>query len=120
MFQKSKRKRRSAASRVLTILKAAPNFSNRTRHFQNADAWREVRPFQNVDSPKVRFLSNDETTRLANACAPDLRAIVTAGLLTGCRYGELTSLKFQDFDQDAENPHVHIPVSKGGRMRNVF
>ena len=115
-----KRKRRATANKVLTILKAALNFVNGTRHFQNADAWREVRPFQNVDAPKVRFLSDDETTRLVNACRPDLRTIVTAALLTGARYGELTTMKAQDFNQDADNPHVHIPVSKGGRTRNVF
>jgi integrase len=114
------RKRRATSNKVLTILKAALNFANRTRHFQNADAWREVKPFQNVDAPKVRFLSDDESTRLVNACRPDLRTIVTAALLTGCRYGELTVMKAQDLNQDADNPHVHIPVSKGGRTRNVF
>jgi len=116
----AQRKRRATSNKVLTILKAALNFANRTRHFQNADAWREVKPFQNVDAPKVRFLSDDETTRLVNACRPDLRTIVTAALLTGARYGELTVMKAQDFNPDADNPHVHIPVSKGGRTRNVF
>jgi len=114
------RKRRATANKVLTNLKAALNFVNGNRHFPNADAWREVRPFHNVDAPKVRFLSDDETTRLVNACRSDLRTIVTAALLTGTRYGELTSMKAQDFNKDAENPHVHIPVSKGGRTRNVF
>jgi len=109
-----------ASSSDGTNLKAALNFVNGTHHFQNADAWREVKPFRNVDAPKVRFLSDDETTRLVNACRPDLRTIVTAALLTGCRYGELTSMKAQAFNQDSDNPQVHIPVSKGGRTRNIF
>ena len=114
------RKRRATANKVLTIVKAALNLANRIRHFHNADAWREVQPFQNVDAPKVRFLSDDESTRLVNSCRPDLRTIVTAALLTGVRYGELTAMKAQDFNQDEDNPLVHIPVSKGGRTRNVF
>jgi integrase len=81
------------------------------------DAWRRVQPFQKVDTAKVRYLTDDETTRLVNACGADLRAIVTAALLTGCRYGELTTLRPGDVDLDANM--LTIRASKGGAARHI-
>jgi integrase len=60
-----------------------------------------VHPFREADSPKVRYLSDNEAVRLANACPPDLRTLVTAALLTGCRYGELAAMRTSDFDAAA-------------------
>jgi integrase len=52
-----------------------------------------VKPFKKVDAPVVRYLSSDECRRLVNACPADLRQMVRAALLTGCRYGELSRLR---------------------------
>ena len=38
---------------------------------------------------KIRYLSVEESTRLINAYSPEFRPLITAELLTGCRYGEL-------------------------------
>lgn len=43
--------------------------------------------------------------------------MVRAALLTGCRYGELITLKASDFDQD--NGTVYISAPKGGKPRHV-
>ena len=113
----ARRARRASANRVLTILKAALNHAFREGHAPGDDAWRKVRPFANVNAPRIRYLTDDEAVRLVNACAPDVRPLVTAALLTGCRYGELTRLRAADFDADAGM--VHVRVTKSGTPRTV-
>lgn len=112
------RRRRATANRILTNLKAALNHARNDGKFVGSDdAWALVKPFADVDAPKVRYLSDDEAVRLVNACPDDFRALVTAALHTGCRYGELTSAKAGDFDAKAGT--LHIPRSKSGKARHV-
>ena len=111
------RRRRSTANRVLTILKAALNHAHREGRCATDDAWRTVRGFREADAAKLRYLSDDEARRLANACPPDFRALVTGALLTGCRYGELAAMTADDFNPDAGT--VRVRVSKSGRPRHV-
>ncbi|QFY42686.1 site-specific integrase [Candidatus Methylospira mobilis] len=111
------RKRRATANRILTALKAALNHAYRAGRVASDDAWRRVSPFKRADAPKIRFLSTDECNRLLNAADTDFRPMVRAGLLTGCRYGELTKLKVSDFNES--NGSIHIRISKGGKSRHV-
>ncbi|WNV04197.1 tyrosine-type recombinase/integrase [Candidatus Methylospira mobilis] len=111
------RKRRASANRILTALKAALNHAYRAGRVASDDAWRRVSPFKRADAPKIRFLSTDECNRLLNAADPDFRPMVRAGLLTGCRYGELVKLKVSDFNES--NGSIHIRISKGGKSRHV-
>lgn len=67
--------------------------------------WLEASPMPNVtklEEPKgrVRFLSDDERTRLLDACrkTPDLYAIVLLALSTGARRGEILGLRWRDVD----------------------
>jgi integrase len=112
------RRRRSSANRVLTILKAALNYARgEDKVTCPAHAWAAVKPFREADKAKVRYLLDDEVKRLVNACGSDFRDLVTAALLTGCRYGELAAMRAADFD-----PHagvVTIGRSKGGRPRHI-
>jgi len=111
------RRRRSTANRVLTILKAALNHAHREGRCAGDDAWRTVQPFREADAVRLRYLSDDEARRLTNACPPDFRALVMAGLLTGCRYGELAAMIGEDFNQDAGT--VRVRTSKSGKPRHV-
>jgi len=111
------RRRRSTANRVLTILKAALNHAHREGKCASDDAWRTVRGFCEADAAKLRYLSDDEARRLTNACPTDFRALVTAALLTGCRYGELTAMTVDDFNPDAGT--VRVRTSKSGKPRHV-
>jgi integrase len=111
------RRRRSAANRVLTILKAALNHAHQEGRCASDDAWRQVRAFREADAARLRYLSDDEAKRLTNACPHNFRALVTAALLTGCRYGELTGLTADDFNPDAGT--VRVRVSKSGKPRHV-
>ncbi len=112
------RRRQATANRILTILKAALSHAREEgRIIGPDDAWRLVKPFRGADAPKVRYLADDECVRLANACPPDFRALVTAALLTGCRYGELAAMRAGDLDHQAGT--VNIPRSKSGKARHV-
>lgn len=112
------RRRRSSANRVLTVLKAALTHAHRDGKVScHSDAWTAVKPFREADKAKVRYLLDDEITRLANACPADFRTIVTAALMTGCRYGELCAMKAGDFDPQAGT--VTIRQSKAGKPRHI-
>ena len=111
------RARRSTANRVLTILKAALNFAFREGLVDSDDEWRRVQPFAKADAAKVRYLTDAEALRLVTASTDEFRPLVTAALLTGCRYGELTTLRPADVDAVANV--LTIRNSKGGSARHV-
>lgn len=112
------RRRRSTANRLLTILKAALNLARHNRCIDTDDAWAMAKPFREVDAPKIRYLSDDETRRLVNACPPHFRSLVTAALLTGARYGELATMTAGDYSRDSGT--VHIGRSKAGKARHIY
>jgi integrase len=67
--------------------------------------WLERNPMERVRKPaenkgRVRFLSDEERTRLLNACRPhaDLYLAVVLSLTTGARRGEIMSLRFGQID----------------------
>jgi integrase len=111
------RARRSTANGILTLLKAALNFAYGEGKVPSDDAWRRMKPFAKVDAARVRYLTDDEAARLVNACPVDLRALVTAALLTGCRYQELATLRPVDIDFAAAV--LTIRAAKGGGSRTV-
>jgi integrase len=113
----SKRRRKSTVNRVITILKACLNHAHGRHRVANRDAWSRLKKFRAVDSARLRWLAMDETTRLLNACQPGLRALVQAGLLTGCREGELLAVRARDFDPVSHT--LLIPDSKSGKPRRV-
>jgi integrase len=112
-----RRRRRAAANRVLTIVKGALNRAWREGKIPSDEAWRRVEPFEQADAARVRYLTIDECRRLINAAASDFRRLVRAGLLSGCRYGELVGLEVQDFNPDVGT--LHVRIAKGGEGRHV-
>lgn len=111
------RARRASANRVMTILRAALNHAYREGHVAHDDAWRKVKPFKQVDSPVVRFLSDDECRRLVNASQGAFRDIVRAALVSGCRYGELCRMTAADYNASAGT--ITVRESKAGKPRHV-
>lgn len=112
-----KRKRKSSANRILTILKAALNRAYHEGKISSDDAWRRVKPFKNVDHAKVQYLTPEECKRLVNACDAEFRKLVQAALLTGCRYGEVTNMKVEDFNEESGTVFIH--ETKSGKPRHV-
>jgi integrase len=111
------RRRRSTANRLLAILRAALTHAWREGKVSSDQAWRRVKPFENVSSARIRYLAIAESKRLINACDPGFRDLVQAALQTGCRYGELSRLKVGDLNPDSGT--VAILESKTGRSRHV-
>lgn len=114
----ARRRRRSSANRVLTILKAALNTAYRNGKASADDAWRRVKPFAKADSFKLRYLSDDEARRLTNACDLTFRPMVQAALLTGARYAELAGLAARDFDRQSRT--LWLRETKAGVSRAVY
>jgi site-specific recombinase XerD len=112
-----RRARRSTANRILTVLKAALNLAYRDGRAPSDDAWRRVKPFAKADAPRIRYLTDAEVTRLVNAGSADLRRLITAAVLTGCRYAELARLWAADLDLKAGV--LHIRTSKSGKSRSA-
>jgi integrase len=111
------RRRRATANRILTVLKAALNHAWKTGHAGTDDAWRRVKPFRDVETARVSYLSEAECGRLVNACAGSFRDLVAGALLTGCRYSELATMRTSDFNDDAGV--VTVRMSKAGKARHV-
>jgi len=111
------RARRATANRTWAILRVALNQAFRDGRVHSDSVWRKVKPFQKVGAARVRYLTVAEARRLINASDPDFRLLVQAALQTGCRYGELTRLKVQDFSPDAGT--ISIRQSKSGKPRHV-
>ena len=112
-----RRRRQASANRVLTILKAALNYAEASGKYHGPTPWKLVPPFKNVDATEHPYLTRDEAIRLQNASAPDFRLLVRGALETGCRYGELASMKVMDFNTDAGT--VTVRESKSGKVRHV-
>jgi integrase len=117
------RARKASANRSFYILKPALNRAWREDKITSDKAWRTVKPFENVERARVRYLTIDEAQRLINAAEGEFRDLVQAALLTGCRYGELSRLDVEDFavirHGDVEVGQVHVRKSKTGPARHV-
>lgn len=112
-----RRARQASANRVLTTLKAALNRAFKMGLVQDDLAWRRVPSFRGVQAARPGHLSVMEAQRLLNAADAEsgFRNLAHAGLLTGCRYGELCRLRVRDYG----NGRIAIHESKSGRPRDV-
>ncbi|ADC61837.1 tyrosine-type recombinase/integrase [Allochromatium vinosum] len=88
--------------------------------------WVKESPMAHVDKPSVangrtRFLSQDELSRLLEACraseSPDLYLAVVLAITTGARRGELLGLRWRDVDLVKDVLYLRVDnetTTKGG------
>lgn len=112
----ARRARKATTNRIVAMLKAALNRAFYADRVSSDSAWRKIKPFKKVDEAVVRYLSVVEIRRLVNACSQDFRSLVEAALYTGCRYAELTRLRFEDYNDDSGT--LSVRLSKG-KIRHV-
>lgn len=112
-----RRRRKATANRVYALLRAALNLAYQDGRVAHDDAWRRIRAFRDAESVRICYVSDEQARRLVSACEPDFRQLVTAALLTGCRYSEITNLVTEDFNPDSGT--IQIRTSKTGRPRHV-
>jgi integrase len=112
------RRRRSTANRTLTALRACLNRAYRDGRGITSDlAWRQVRPFREVDAVRLRYLDADEIRRLINATSGNFRQLAVGAISTGARFGELTRVTVADFN--AASGTLFVQRSKSGKSRHV-
>lgn len=92
----------------------------------NEWGWIDDSPMRKVKKPtasrgRVRFLDDDERTKLLNACqestSPCLYLCVILAIATGMRQGELMRLKWQDVN--LKNGYLILHETKNGERRRV-
>ena len=113
---------RATANNTMAVLKAALNraYEEKPDHVASDRAWRSLRPLSNANQARIGYFSQEQAERLLKECEVDFAKMVRAGLLTGCRHGELCRLDVADYHPHSVRPWLHIRISKGGRSRKVF
>jgi integrase len=66
---------------------------------------------------RLRYLSKDECRTLLDNCNGHLKAIVTFALNTGCRRGEILSLKWDNVD--VKHGFIRLDITKNGERRDI-
>lgn len=117
------RRSKDTANRVLTMVKAALNHAVKDNSHRVSDdsAWRHVRPFQRVSRARDTHFTMEEARSLIRAARKTDSAfadLLTAGLLTGARYGELISCRVCSFDRTHET--LHIGEGKTGQRTIIL
>jgi integrase len=112
------RKRKKTLNALIGTIRQALLMAWENGHVENERAWRCIRYLPNVDRPRIIFANRQECRRLVDACAPDLRSLVLAGLYSGCRISELQLMTVGDYV--AERYGLNVPLVKTRRPRFVF
>lgn len=110
------RRSKDSANRVLSMVKAALNraASDPANGIRDDSAWRLTKPFREVGAAREVHYSTEDARRLiAAAPTPAFADLLTAGFLTGARYGELVACEVRHFDPDTGT--LTIPSGKTGR-----
>jgi integrase len=113
--EEARRKKKATVNRIITSVKAALNRAYDNGRVASDAAWKRLEKFEGVDSPRVRWLTTGEITRLGNVCAPAWRKVVHAAVQTGCRWSELRRAKVGDYDPTSGK--LNIPKSKNTKAR---
>lgn len=114
----TQRKRRDSANRVFRDLRALLNRAYDNQHVASKAPWETIKEFDNVDVAKNEYLTLDEANRFIQECPQDFRDLVQAALITGCRYGELCSMKVAAYD--VQVGAVSVIQAKTGKMKRIF
>jgi hypothetical protein len=112
----TRRRRQDTANRVLRSLKAILTLAYENEKVKSHTAWTTIKPFENTARMRTEYLTPDEGKRFIEVCEPDFCNLVQGALYTGCRYGELCTLKVEAYDSLDRS----IKVLQGKTKRTKF
>ena len=112
------RTRKKTINTLIGVLRTTLQLAWENGKTDNDRLWRVLRPFRNVDRPRILHLTRSECRTLVKHCRPDLRRLVLAALYTGCRSGEL--LKMQVCHVGKDGYGVYVLPHKSHKHRFVF
>ena len=115
--KRTRDRRKDTANRILGTLKAALNFACQ-EDFSIIKVWTAVKPFENVGQPRVNYLEIPDQRRLLTAATGAIHDLIEAALLTGCRFGELSRLRVDDFD--LTNGSLFVWETKSKKTRHIW
>lgn len=111
------RRARYTANRRWTLLRAVLNHAFQSDAVPSDAAWRKVKPFRNVDRPRIVTATLEQCRALLDQLDAPLLALAQAALFTGVRLGELTSLRVEDID--LAGSRLRVRHGKGEKERFV-
>jgi integrase len=110
-----KRAKQATANKQLTKLKAALNYAYQHDMGGNRAVWDKVRPFKNVDAPRIRFITIKQVKALIKHAETAFVPLIQAAVYTGARWSELCRLQVSDVYSD----RIYIAESKSGKTRDI-
>lgn len=112
------RKRKATLNTLIGILRMAFRMAWENGNIETERAWRCLRRVPVIQKSRTIFLSRDECRALLSECRPPLRHLVLGALYSGCRVGEPSNLRVQDFGTHGYG--IFIDAFKRGPSRFVF
>jgi integrase len=103
------RRSKDSANRVLSMVKALLNHAmhDPSNELTDDHAWRLVKPFKGVgEARRVHYTMEQARALIDAAPYDDFADLLTAGFLTGARYGELIRCNVSDYDPNAKTLRV--------------
>jgi integrase len=110
------RQSRDTANRLFGIAKAVLNKAFNEGLVPDDRAWRRIKAFRGVGEARMVLLSETDIQALVNHMRPDLRDMIMLAAWTGCRWGEVRSLRVRDFDRNTGR----ITVSGKTGRRTIY
>ena len=114
----TRRRRQDTANRVLRSLKALLTLAYENEKVKSNTAWVTVKPFDNTARMRTEYLTPDEGKHFIEVCEPDFCNLVQGALYTGCRYGELCTMKIESYD--SLNRSIEVIQGKTKRLKSVY
>jgi integrase len=112
------RRRKRTFNSLVSILRMAFRNAWENGHINSERPWRCLRRVAVNHSPRTIFLDREECRRLIAASTPALGKLVQAALYTGCRVGELSTLRVEDVAYQMYG--IRVEAFKRSPARYVF
>jgi len=111
------RRRQIIANRVLGTIGRALDYAFTTGKLDTDFGWQRIPRFRGASIARDRHLSQAEISALLLCCNADLKVLVQAALLTGCRFSELQNLKVRNVQ--LRTGHLRIEKTKRRQPRVI-